>query len=288
MNKKHNSCEFSRPSHYPILLASKMQIPSMQPYIVHRQRLMEKLNQETKAKLTCVTAPAGFGKTTAVGEWLRLNGLPAGWVSLDSADNNPIRFWDYLLSALNHVLPGIVDQILPVLYSEFPPELEIVATQLIDYLYSFSEDFALILDDFHVIQDSSIFESLVFLIQHAPENMHIVIISRTAPPLYLPQLRAKGRLTEIKTGDLRFTMDEAAAYYNNLDLTLNFEELKLLESRTEGWAVGMHLASLLIKKKRDIPSFLNVFRGDSREISTYLSEEVFIFWPEEIRDFLLV
>ena len=287
MNKEKAVNESKRPPHYPALLASKLNKPRTRSHTIERQRLMTKIDEEIKAKLIFVTAPAGYGKTTAVGEWVRLKGLPAGWLSLDTADNNPIRFFDYLGAALNHVSPGISEQVLPSIYSKEAPDLKAVITQIINYLYSFTDDFVLIVDDYHMIHDTSIHESMVFLILHAPENMYIIIISRTDPPLCLPQLKAKGKLREINAGDLRFTSDETAAFYNKLNITLSSQELQLLESRTEGWAAMINWAALLIEKKKDISGALHAFRGDSLELTTYLSEEVFTFWPEEIREFLL-
>jgi LuxR family maltose regulon positive regulatory protein len=234
-------------THTPTLLATKLFIPPLRPRgrVVPRPRLLELLDQGLNARLTLVSAPAGFGKTTLVSSWLAEGTFPTAWVSLDTGDNDPTRFVSYLIAALRKISPGVGVAAQAQLQSPQPPPLESVLTMLINALCAFSEHAVAVLDDYHTIDTPTVHNAVAFILDHLPPRMHLVIVTRADPPLPLARLRARGHLCEIRETDLRFTTEEAIAFLNEvMGLRLSAEDVATLEARTEGWVAGLQLAAL--------------------------------------------
>ena len=255
---------------------------------VARPRLIEKLNGGLDKALILVSAPAGFGKTTAVAEWVAGCAQPVAWLSLDEGDNDPIRFLTYFIAALQTIEPAIGRRILGALRSPQPPATEWVLTDLLNEITGIPRDFVIILDDYHCIESAAVDSALTFLLEHQPTHMHLVIATREDPHLPLAQLRASDRLTELRAADLRFTASEAAEFLNNaMGLNLSAEDIAALEARTEGWIAGLQLAALSMQRGQDPSGFIRSFSGSHRFILDYLVEEVLGRQPESIQDFLL-
>jgi LuxR family transcriptional regulator, maltose regulon positive regulatory protein len=196
------------------ILATKLYIPRLRPEVVSRPRLLERLNEVLYRKLTLISAPAGFGKTTLVSEWLAGCERPAAWLSLDEGENDPARFLTYLVAALQTIAATIGEGVSGVLHSPQPPPPEAILTALLNDLTTIQDQFVLVLDDYHVIDAKPIDQALTFLVEHLPPQMHLVIATREDPQLPLARLRARGHLTELRVTDLRFTPSEAAAFLN--------------------------------------------------------------------------
>src|SRR5918998_1460942 len=270
------------------VLATKLYAPLSQPGVVPRPRLTEWLNEGLHRKLTLISAPAGSGKTTLVGEWVAGVERPAAWLSLDEGDNDPTRFLTYLVAALQTVAPDIGESVLGVLGSPQPPPTESLLTALLNETTTVPDDFVLVLDDYHFVDARAIDDALVFLLEHLPPRMHLVIATREDPHLPLARLRARGQLTELRASDLRFTLSEAAEFLNSvMGLGLSAEDIAALESRTEGWIAGLQLAALSMRGREDVAGFIRAFTGSHRFVLDYLVEEVLQRQPERIRSFLL-
>jgi LuxR family maltose regulon positive regulatory protein len=273
------------------LLATKLYIPQWRPGLVSRPRLVERLCQGAERTLTLVTAPAGFGKSTLLAEWLAT--IDAGervtaWVSLDVGDNDPAIFWAYVIAALQTIRAGIGATALALLSSPQPPPIEPILISMINELAAAQQTVTLVLDDLHVIDAQPINAGLAFLVDHLPPNVHLVIASRADPSLPLARMRARGELTELRAADLRFTADEAAAFLNDvMGLAIPASDVAALETRTEGWIAGLQLAALSMQGRSDVSGFIAAFAGDDRYIVDYLAEEVLQRQPAAVRDFLL-
>ncbi|MBL8079867.1 MAG: hypothetical protein JNM55_18005 [Anaerolineales bacterium] len=272
------------------VLSTKLHVPPFPLKAVNRSRLINLLNEGFSVghKLTLVSAPAGFGKSTLVSEWIESCKRPAAWLSLDENDNDSVRFLIYLISALQTISPGLGAGILDALQSQQLPSIETIQTTLLNEITAIPEDFALILDDYHLVDSKPIDETLTFLVEHLPPQMHLVITSREDPSLPIPRMRARNQLTEIRAADLRFTSSEAAEFLNQvMNLDLKVEDVAALESRTEGWVAGLQLAALSMRGQQDVSGFIQAFAGDHRYIVDYLVEEVLRRQPESVRNFLL-
>jgi LuxR family transcriptional regulator, maltose regulon positive regulatory protein len=272
------------------ILATKLYIPSPRLQIVFRPRLIERLNEGLSAscKLTLISAPAGFGKTTLVSEWLTGCGRPAAWLSLDERDNDPARFISYLVAALQTIQTGIGEGLLAALQSPQPLQIETILTTLLNEISTIPENFLLILDDYHLIDSQPVDQSLAFLIEHQPPQMHLLIATREDPHLPVSRLRARGQCTELRAADLRFTPDEAAEFLNQvMGLNLSAEDITVLDMRTEGWIAGLQLAALSMQGHKDTAGFIQSFTGSHRFVMDYLLEEVLHQQPESIQAFLL-
>jgi LuxR family maltose regulon positive regulatory protein len=272
------------------ILATKLYIPPSRRRVVLRPRLVERLNEGIAAghKLTLVSAPAGFGKTTLVGEWVARCGRAAAWLSLDEGDGDPSSFLTYVIAALRTVAPGIGDGVLTMLQSPQPPPLEPTLTALINDVSAIPGNVVLVLDDFHVLDSRPVDDALAFLVEHLPRQLHLVIATREDPALPLARLRARGQLSELRAADLRFTPSEAAGFLNQvMDLDLSTEEVGALEARTEGWIAGLQLAAISLQGHEDVGGFIASFAGSHHFVLDYLVEEVLQRQPESIRTFLL-
>jgi LuxR family maltose regulon positive regulatory protein len=272
------------------ILATKLYIPPPRSKIVLRPRLIERLNEGLSAgcKLTILSAPAGFGKTTLVSEWAAICGMPVAWLSLDEGDNDPTSFLAYLVAALQTIAANIGNGVLAILQSPQPPSIESILTTLLNEITTIPDHFVLVLDDYHVIDSKPVDEALTFLLKHLPPQMHLVITTREDPHLPLARLRARGQLTELRATDLRFTPSEAAEFLNQLmGLNLSEENIAALETRTEGWIVGLQLAALSMQGHQDTASFIHSFTGSHHFVLDYLIEEVLGQQSESIQTFLL-
>jgi LuxR family maltose regulon positive regulatory protein len=272
------------------ILATKLYLPLPRPKAVLRPRLIERLNAgiSSGCKLTLISAPAGFGKTTLVSEWVAGQLHPVAWLSLDEGDNTLIRFLAYLSAALQTLSPNVGKGALAMLQSSQPLPTETVLTALLNEIGAIPEDFLLILDDYHVIDAQAVDQALTFLLEHLPPQMHLVIASREDPPLPLARLRVRNQLTELRAADLRFTPAEAADFLNQgMGLSLSTQDIAALEDRTEGWIAGLQLAAISMQGRADAVSFIQAFTGSHRFVLDYLVEEVLQRQPEAIRSFLL-
>src|SRR5215216_5802298 len=273
------------------ILATKLYIPPPPPKVVVRARLIERLNEGLSEgnRLSLISAPAGFGKTTLVSEWIAGVERPVAWLSLDEGDSDPARFLTYLLAALQTIAPKFGEGVMQVLQAApSQPPTESILTALLNEIIAFQQGFLLVLDDYHVIDSKVVDEALTFLVEHLPPQMHIVITTREDPALPIPRLRARRQLTELRAADLRFTPAEAAEFLDQvMGLTLSAEDLAALEDRTEGWIAGLQLAALSMQGHQDVHGFIQAFAGDHRYIVDYLIEEVLQRQPESVRDFLL-
>lgn len=272
------------------ILASKLYIPSTRAGIVPRDRLKEKLSDglRTGKKMSLVSAPAGFGKTTLISEWISGCGLKAAWLGLDEEDSDPTRFLSYLVAALQPVQAGIGDGLLAAMQNLQQPAVDNQVSILLNDINLVQESFILVLDDYHWIDSQSVDQALAFLIEHQPRQMHLVITTREDPDLPLARMRARGQLTELRAADLRFTPSEAAEFLNRtMSLDLSKEDIDALEKRTEGWIAGLQLAALSIQGRTETSSFIQSFTGSHRFVLDYLVEEVLERQPQKIRDFLL-
>ena len=272
------------------LLTTKLTIPPARFQIVPRPRLIEILEESLNFNLVLVSAPAGFGKTTLLSEWTRLNPpeVRTAWFSLEEADNDPVRFWDYFIAALQTIQPGCGEKMLPSLRSSQPPSTESMLTVLINELFLEKGDFVLVLDDYHLITSQQIHGGITYLVEHLPAHFHLVIASRSDPSLPLARFRGKGLMLEIHTDDLRFTHEDTTSLLQKLQTTgFSDSHVAALNERTEGWVVGLKMAALSMKGRKDIPGFIAAFSGSQRYIMDYLMEEVLQKQSPEVRDFLL-
>lgn len=276
------------------LLRTKISFPPVRPGIVQRDRLVAQLNADLKSEtgfnrqLTLVTAPAGYGKTTVVCDWIERLGLPLAWLSLDETDNDPTRFLAYIMAAIQQVREGFGEAAGKILLSPQKPPIEVVLTVLINELAAVPTPLILVLDDYHAIHTLFIHEQLKFLLEHQPGQLHLVIVSREDPLLPIPRLRARDKVVEIRQEDLRFTFEETADFLNRvMGLSLSSSQVAALEQRTEGWIAGLQLAALTMRGGQDNSGFIDAFTGSSRYILDYLIEEVFERQPADVRDFLL-
>jgi LuxR family maltose regulon positive regulatory protein len=305
------------------LLKTKLYIPAVRPKLVARPRLIERLDEGLcSAKLTLISAPAGFGKTTLLGEWIhcRMRGagrecpavstkaratdhssvvharhsVPAfgfSWLSLDAGDNDPTRFWAYVIAALQTVYPDVGQAALSALQASQSRTLpvELLLTGLINEVATKSDPLVLVLDDFHLIDSAQVHEGIVFLIDSLPDQgMHVVLSGRADPPWPLARRRARGEMTELRASDLRFTPQEAAAFLNDVTgLGLSAQDIAALDARTEGWIAGLQLAALSMRGSSDLSAFVSAFSGSHRLILDYLVEEVLDRQSADVQAFLL-
>ncbi len=291
------------------ILATKLYIPQRRPNVVLRPRLIERLNAGLLSgrKLTLVSAPAGFGKTTLVGEWISrfsasLEVTPAGaeaeskihvaWLSLDKGDNDPVRFLAYFVAALQTITPDLGSGVLAALQTPQPPPLDTLLTALLNEIVTIPNDLVLVLDDYHAIEAESVNQALTFLIEYLPSQLHLVVATREDPPLSLARLRTRGQLIEVRAAELRFTPAEAAEFLNRaMGLDLTVEEISALEAHTEGWIAGLQLAALALQGTvhghQDAAGFIRSFTGSHRFVMDYLLEEVLHQQPASVQTFLL-
>ncbi|MHC1781214.1 MAG: LuxR C-terminal-related transcriptional regulator [Anaerolineaceae bacterium] len=269
-------------------MATKLYIPPLRPRIVHRPRLIERLNAGLHGRLTLISAPAGFGKTTLLSEWTAGCGRPVAWLSLDEGDNDPTRFLTYVVRALQTAAADIGAGVIETLQSQQPLEVEPILAGLLNEIAGLPDEFVLVFDDYHLVEAQAIDNVLAFLVEHLPGQIHLVIATREDPHLPLARLRARGHLTEMRVGDLRFTNAEAAGFLNEvMGLKVTEEDIAALEKRTEGWIAGLQLAALSMQGHQDTGNFIKSFTASHHFVLDYLVEEVLQQQPEHLQDFLL-
>src|SRR6266699_4567341 len=276
-----------------MLLATKLFIPAPTSTLVARPPLTALLTAGAHRAATLVSAPAGWGKTTLLSAWhadLRGSGYPFAWVSLDAGDNDPVRFWSYILVALNTLHCGASDAALTLLRSPQPPPMEPVLTSVLNAFTTLSKDAVLVLDDYHVIDTQPIHRAVTYLLEHLPPRLHLVITTRVDPPIPLARLRVRGVLTEVRAVDLRFTLEEAEAFLTKaMGLPLTARQISALDARTEGWIAGLQLAALSAQGRpaEHLEPFIAAFTGSNRYVVEYLAEEVWAQQADETQTFLL-
>ncbi|MSP14032.1 MAG: tetratricopeptide repeat protein [Chloroflexi bacterium] len=276
------------------ILAIKLYIPPPRPIVVPRPRLIEQMNEGFRRKLTLISAPAGFGKTTLVSTWVAGCGRPVAWLSLDEGDNDATRFLTYLVAALQTVAAHMGAGVLGVLQSPLPPPTESILIALLNEITTMPHNFVLVLDDYHVIDAQPVDQALTFLLEHLPPQMHLIITTREDPNLPVARLRARGQLTELRAADLRFTPAEAAGFLNQvMGLNLSAADIAALETRTEGWIAGLQLAALAlqgtisVRGHQGTTSFIKSFTGSHHFVMDYLVEEVLHQQSASVQTFLL-
>ena len=272
------------------LLTTKLHMPALRPGLVERPRLIEKLNRglERGCPLTLVSAPAGYGKTTLIAQWLQALDRPVAWLSVDAADDDLVRFLSYLVASLQTVDAGIGQTTQSALQVPRTPAPESLMTALLTDLHERSRPLLLAVDDYHLLRDPQIHEALEILLERAPRDLHVVLLCREDPPLALPRHRLHDRMTEIRQRDLAFTRDEAEAYLAGARGSETTAEMTLaLRERTEGWIVGLKAAALSLEGGRDVDRVASSFGGEDRHVLDYLLGEVVVRQPPEVRRFLL-
>ncbi len=293
------------------ILTTKLYIPPPRPNLVRRSHLWTRLTEGLHRKLTLVSAPAGFGKTTLISSWIDgLQTTEAGqdlrtdrpstfdyrvaWLSLDKQDSDPVRFLTYLVAALQRINPDLGSGLLDQLHAPLTPPVEPLLTTLLNRVTTLSRKLVVVLDDYQSVEDKAVDKILAFLLEHLPPQMHLVITTRADPQLPLARYRARGQLTELRAGDLRFTHAEAADFLERVTgVSLTEEEIAALEHRTEGWIAGLQMAALAMQgtlatqRQQDVSRFVRSFTGSHRFVMDYLVEEVLQQQPEAVRRFLL-
>ena len=291
------------------ILATKLYLPPTRPQLVPRPRLIKRLDEGLLSGripgVFLISAPAGFGKTTLLSEWVNqkveagalnivhgsgetIRPYKVAWLSLDEGDNDPTRFLTYLVAAMQKIASTVGERALGILQSPQPPPIESILTDLLNEITTLPDDFLLVLDDYHVIEAKPVDLALTFLLEHQPLQMHLVIATREDPLLPLARLRAQGQLVEMRAADLRFTLSEAADFLNQvMNLNLSADDIAALEARTEGWIAGLQLAALSMQGHQDTASFIQSFTGSHHFVMDYLVEEVLHQQPERVQNFLL-
>lgn len=287
-----------------VLLRTKLYMPSGRPLVVARPLLTARLDEGLTRPLTLLSAPPGFGKTTLLREWLAQSKPRATWLALDAGDNDPVRFWSYFIAALQQVDPAIGSTSLALLQTPKTSAIESMLIALVNEIDSLPDEappesvhiqvggigagLILVLDDFHYIETTLIHQQLSFLLDHLTPRLHLVISSRSDPPLNLARLRARDQLLELHEGDLRFTTQEAVVFLNEtMGLSLTLEQIAALETRTEGWIAGLQLAALSLRGRADSSSFVQAFTGSHRFVLDYLTDEVLAGQTDNVQSFLL-
>ncbi len=272
------------------LIWTKLYVPQARHVVVPRPRLADRLGGSVKPRLTLISGPAGFGKTTLLAAWAgaaAAAGRPVAWVSLEETEQQPASFWTYVVTALDAAVPGVGAGVLPLLQAPHP-SMESVLAILLNELGAVADGVDLVLDDYHLADGPGIAGDVAFLVEHLPPHVHLVISTRADPALPLARLRGRGELVEIRAADLRFTVDEVTAYFNGVvGLDLDASEIATLEGRTEGWIAALQLAALSLQGREDAAGFIAGFAGDDRYVVDYLVEEVLGRQPAAVRSFLL-
>jgi len=272
------------------ILATKLHPPPARAKVVSRSNLIDRLNEafDRTPSVMLISAPAGFGKTTLASEWVARSKKSVGWLSLDETDKDPARFLLYLVESLRALDPNFGASLSTTLRSPQPPDPHSILTLILNELNSVPDKFALILDDYHLIDSKPLDAALGFLLEHLPPNMHLIITTREDPQLPLARLRASGQLTELRISDLRFDPAEVAEFLNNvMSLGLASADIEALETRTEGWIAGLQLAAISLQGHHDVGAFIKSFSGSHRFVMDYLVEEVLRQQPDTIQSFLL-
>jgi LuxR family maltose regulon positive regulatory protein len=271
-----------------LLLNTKLNVPPVRPSHVQRVELIQRLDTLREYKLALIVASAGYGKTALVSEWIAQSPMSVVWFSIDAGDNDSVRFWDYVIAAIQTACPDIGEQTLTLLHEPQPLPIETILSTLINELSALPDSITLVLDDYHVIESTAIHEGLAFLVEHMPSQMRLIMTTRTDPPLPLARMRVRGQLLELRSADLRFSPPQIATFFMDvMGLTLTTDEVTALDTRVEGWIAGLQLAGLALQGKSDPAEFIASFAGDHHYVLDYLGDEILDHQPEVIQQFLL-
>jgi LuxR family maltose regulon positive regulatory protein len=272
-----------------MVLETKLHIPRPTENLLYRSRLIELLNKGITKDLVLISAPAGYGKSTLLSQWISGIDTPVCWYSIEAGDNDPVIFLTYLANALEKHEKAAMGKVLDYLQSNLKTmDIQYTVGLLINSLLSINEDFALVLEDYHFIYNRDIHECLTYLLQHMPHRMHVIIATRADPPIPLPRMRSRDQMMELRAHDLTFTLDETAHFLNSsVGMAVNSSDIGMINKRIEGWITGLKMAALSMKGRDDISSFINAFAGTNRYILDYFVEEVMERQPRDIQDFLL-
>ena len=270
------------------MLLTKLHIPQAGKKTVNRTNLFTKLNEGLNRKLILISASAGFGKTTLISDWINQHKIPTAWFSLDKGDNDPVEFLSYVISAIQSINKEFGQSALKLLKSPNEPKPESITGLLINDIIKINKDFLLVLDDFHLINNNEIFKIVRYLLEHIPDNIHIVILTRSDPNLPVAKLRSKYQLVELRSSDLSFSANDISVLFNKkFKFKLSIEDINSLETKTEGWIAGLQLTALSMSGRKDISEFISELKGDNRYIMDYLIEEVLKIQTDDIKEFLL-
>ena len=271
-----------------LLLNTKLNIPPVRPSHVQRLELIQKLDKLREYKLALIVASAGYGKTALVSEWIGQSPMRVVWFSIDAGDNDPVRFWDYVIAAIQTVYPDIGEQTLTLLHEPQPLPVETILSTLINELSALPDLLTVVLDDYHFIESSAIHDGLAFLVEHMPSQIRLIMTTRTDPPLPLARMRVRSQLLELRSADLRFSPPQIATFFTDvMGLKLTTDEVTALDTRVEGWIAGLQLAGLALQGKADKAGFIASFAGDHHYVLDYLGDEILDRQPEAIQQFML-
>jgi len=270
------------------MLLTKLHIPPVIQNIVHRPELYEKLNTGLNRKLILISAPAGFGKTTLLSDWINQQNIPTAWFSIDKSDNDPVVFLSYLISGIQNIHSRFGQGALQLLNTPNHSSVESIASLLINEIFTIDQNFLLVLDDFHLIENRNVLDLVAYLLEHISDNVHIVVLTRSDPGLSISRLRSQNQMVELRSSDLSFSANDISILFNKkLKLGLSFDDVNSLETKTEGWIAGLQLTALSIQGREDISEFIRDFKGDNRYIMDYLMEEVLKNQTDDTKEFLL-
>jgi len=270
------------------MLLTKIHIPPAGNNIVHRPKLYSKLNIGLSRKLIVISAPAGFGKTSLLSNWITQQKIPTAWFSLDKGDNDPVDFLSYIISGIQNIHPAFGQSALKLLKSPNNAGFQSITGLLINDILKIKHDFLLVLDDFHLIHHNEILQLVIFLLERIPAHAHIAILTRSDPALPIAKLRSQNQMVELRSSDLSFSPNEISDLFNRkLKIKLSIEDVYSLESITEGWIAGLQLTALSIQGRENISGFIQDLKGDNRYILDYLMEEVLRIQTDDIREFLV-
>jgi len=270
------------------ILSTKIYTPTPRKGIISRRKLIDQLNTGKESKLILVSAPAGYGKTTLLAEWIEQRSFQVGWVSLDEQDNELKRFFCHIIASLRSAEIQINENIITDLIDQCPETITDLLSNLIDQVTATSQSVYLVLDDYHNINNPETHQAITFLLENIPQNIHLIIATRSDPILRLAKLRAQGELCEIRADDLRFSLEEVTQFFNErMGLGLSQSDIRALTKKTEGWVVGLQLAGISLQKQPDKHQFVHTFAGNDRYIADYLFDEAFDYQPDHIQSFLL-
>jgi LuxR family maltose regulon positive regulatory protein len=271
-----------------LLLKTKLNIPPVRRAHVQRLELIHKLDKLREYRLALIVASAGYGKTALVSAWIAQTQLKVAWFSIDAGDNDPVRFWDYLIAAIQTLYPELGEQSLTFLHEPQPLPIETILSSLINELAAVPDLLTLVLDDYHLIESPSIHEGLAFLVEHMPSQMRLIITTRSDPALPLARMRVRGELLELRSSDLRFSPPQIASFFTDvMGLSLTTDQVSALDSRVEGWIAGLQLAGLALQGKSEPAAFIASFAGDHHYVLDYLGDEILDRLPDELQQFLL-
>lgn len=270
------------------MLLTKLHIPQTGKNLVQRSDLFEKLNEGLNRKLILISAPAGYGKSTLLCDWINEFKIPAAWFSIDKNDNDPVEFLKIIIAGIQNIHKDTGKSSFELLKSPIGIKTEYIVELLINDILKIDQEFLIVLDDFHLIESQEIFKIVSYLLEYLPEQLHIAISTRSDPLLPLARVRSRNELTEIRSIDLNFSANDISNFFNKkLKLGLSTDDIYLLESKTEGWIAGLQLTALSMQGRENISDYLKKLAGDNRYIMDYLIEEVLTIQPEEVKQFLL-